>query len=216
MSTRPLLYALSAAGLLTGGLLLAQSSGPARAAPDYDPLLQAQGAACVSGDTSRRLIGYYQKLAAAKTEVRPFPTEAPTGTEAAFTPPPLWDNLGKLHFAISTKHPLTQRYFDQGLKLAYAFNHAEAARAFRQAQRLDPNCALCPVPLGRGAGAGAEHQCPDGRLRQSLLRTPNNGWALHGLSATYQRLGKQGAAATARTQFTQAWVGQQAPDLARL
>ena len=53
-------------------------------------------------------------------------------------------------------------------------------------------------------------------FRQSLLRAPNNGWALHGLNATYQRLGKPGAAATARNQFTQAWVGPEAPDLARL
>ena len=143
MSIRSLIYALTAAGMLTGGLLLEQSSGRARAESDYDPLLQAQGAACVSGDKARRLMGYYQKLAAAKTEVRPFPTIAPASAEAASTPPPLWDNLGKLHFAISTTNPLAQRYFDQGLKLAYAFNHAEAARAFRQAQRLDPDCALC-------------------------------------------------------------------------
>jgi hypothetical protein len=38
---------------------------------------------------------------------------------------------------------LAQRYFDQGLRLTYAFNHTEARRAFRQAQRLDPRCALC-------------------------------------------------------------------------
>jgi tetratricopeptide (TPR) repeat protein len=135
-----LLYALTGAGLLTGGLFMAHASGPA---PDYDPLLQAQSQACVSGDKTRRLMGYYQKLAAAKTEVRPFSTDVPAVAEAAFTPPPLWDNLGKLHFAVSTKHPLAQRYFDQGLKLSYAFNHAEAARAFRQAQSLDPACALC-------------------------------------------------------------------------
>jgi len=143
MSTRPLFYALTIAGLVTGGLLMAQSSGPASAKLDFDPLLQAQGIACVSGDKTRRLMGYYQKLAAAKTEVRPFPTDVPAGAEAALTPPPLWDNLGTLHFAVSTTHPLAQRYFDQGLKLAYAFNHAEAARAFRQAQSLDPQCALC-------------------------------------------------------------------------
>lgn len=53
-------------------------------------------------------------------------------------------------------------------------------------------------------------------FRQSLLRSPNNGWALHGLTATYQKLGKQGAAATARKQFTRAWVGPKAPDLALL
>jgi tetratricopeptide (TPR) repeat protein len=138
-----LAYTLTAAGLLTGGLLLTQSSGPARAAPDFDPLLQAQGGACVSGDPARKLMGYYQKLAAAKSEVRPFPTDVPSSADDAARPPPLWDNLGPLHFAVTTTQPLAQRYFDQGLKLAYAFNHAEAARAFRQAQRLDPNCALC-------------------------------------------------------------------------
>ena len=36
-----------------------------------------------------------------------------------------------------------QAYFDQGLRLAYAFNHDEAQRAFRKAQKLDPDCAMC-------------------------------------------------------------------------
>jgi tetratricopeptide (TPR) repeat protein len=38
---------------------------------------------------------------------------------------------------------MAQRFFDQGFVLAFAFNHAEAARAFREAQRLDPGCAMC-------------------------------------------------------------------------
>jgi tetratricopeptide (TPR) repeat protein len=56
---------------------------------------------------------------------------------------PLFDNLGEYNFPISTNNPLTQRYFDQGLILAYGFNHAEAARSFQEAARLDPNCAMC-------------------------------------------------------------------------
>lgn len=142
MSLQTLFYALSAAGVLTGGLLILQSSAPASAKPDFDPLLQPQGMVC-KGSKGPGLMGYYQKLASTKTEVRPFSTQVPAAEEAAFTPPPLWDNLGSLHFAISTRNPLAQRYFDQGLRLAYAFNHAESARAFRQAQRLDPQCALC-------------------------------------------------------------------------
>jgi tetratricopeptide (TPR) repeat protein len=39
--------------------------------------------------------------------------------------------------------PRAQAYFDQGLRLYYGFNHAEAVRSFREAQRLDPNCAMC-------------------------------------------------------------------------
>jgi tetratricopeptide (TPR) repeat protein len=56
---------------------------------------------------------------------------------------PLLDNLGTHHYAISTQEPLAQRYFDQGLRLYYAFNHAEAIRAFEESFRLDPDCAMC-------------------------------------------------------------------------
>ncbi len=56
---------------------------------------------------------------------------------------PLYDNLGDHHYAITTASPTAQRYFDQGLRLYYAFNHAEAIRAFREAERLDPSCAMC-------------------------------------------------------------------------
>ena len=56
---------------------------------------------------------------------------------------PLFGNLGTHHYPISTSVPAAQRYFDQGLILAFGFNHAEAARSFRQAYQLDPKCALC-------------------------------------------------------------------------
>jgi tetratricopeptide (TPR) repeat protein len=55
---------------------------------------------------------------------------------------PLFDNLGTYHHAITTPVPEAQRYFDQGLRLVYAFNHDEAIRAFREAARLDPTCAM--------------------------------------------------------------------------
>ncbi len=58
-------------------------------------------------------------------------------------PVPLYDDLGDYHVEIATTVPLAQRYFDQGMRLYYAFNHAEAVRAFREAQRLDPDCAIC-------------------------------------------------------------------------
>lgn len=56
---------------------------------------------------------------------------------------PLATDLGNHHYEISTSNPDSQRYFDQGLILAFGFNHAEAANSFREAYRLDPNCALC-------------------------------------------------------------------------
>ena len=56
---------------------------------------------------------------------------------------PLYDNLGDHHYAITTSVPQAQEYFDQGLRLYYAFNHAEGIRSFREAQRLDHECAMC-------------------------------------------------------------------------
>jgi len=57
--------------------------------------------------------------------------------------PPLWENLGTLSYTVTTPSRRAQKYFDQGLRLTYAFNHTEARRAFRMAQKLDPKCALC-------------------------------------------------------------------------
>lgn len=56
---------------------------------------------------------------------------------------PLFDDHGDHRYTISTSSPVAQQYFDQGLRLVYAFNHADAIRSFRVAQRLDPSCAMC-------------------------------------------------------------------------
>ncbi|MGE0453960.1 MAG: hypothetical protein AB7O37_11445 [Vicinamibacteria bacterium] len=56
---------------------------------------------------------------------------------------PLLEGLGSVHFPITTNSERAQRFFDQGLRLSYAFNHPEALRAFKEAQRLDPKCAMC-------------------------------------------------------------------------
>jgi tetratricopeptide (TPR) repeat protein len=56
---------------------------------------------------------------------------------------PLFDGMGEYHRGITTTDPGAQRYFDQGMVLAFGFNHAEAIRSFRAAQRLDEQCAMC-------------------------------------------------------------------------
>jgi len=56
---------------------------------------------------------------------------------------PLFEGMGEYHHAITTRHPGAQRYFDQGVVLSYAYNHAESVRAFRAAQMLDDTCAMC-------------------------------------------------------------------------
>jgi tetratricopeptide (TPR) repeat protein len=69
------------------------------------------------------------------------PPPKPVAPGAA--PPPLLDTFGDLHRDIGSKVPAAQRYFDQGLRLAYGFNHDAAGRAFAEAARLDPDCAMC-------------------------------------------------------------------------
>src|ERR1051326_6810006 len=56
---------------------------------------------------------------------------------------PLFEGYGDHHHAISTSNAKAQAYFDQGVRLLFAFNHAEAIRSFREAARLDPDCAMC-------------------------------------------------------------------------
>lgn len=55
---------------------------------------------------------------------------------------PRLQNLGKHKFPVTTKSEQAQMFINQGVNLAYGFNHAEAGRAFREAARLDPDCAM--------------------------------------------------------------------------
>ena len=65
---------------------------------------------------------------------------------------PLFDNLGDYHRTISTYLPQAQRYFDQGLRLMFAFNLEEAERSFRAAVEIDPTCALCSWGVAMALG----------------------------------------------------------------
>ncbi|MEP2024430.1 MAG: hypothetical protein ABJH98_10575 [Reichenbachiella sp.] len=56
---------------------------------------------------------------------------------------PLFDNLGDNQLKITTSNKWSQKFFDQGLTLTYGLNHAEAMRSFKEASRLDEECAMC-------------------------------------------------------------------------
>jgi tetratricopeptide (TPR) repeat protein len=97
---------------------------------------------------------------------------------------PLYDNLGSYHHAVTTSSPDAQKYFDQGLTLSYAFNHAEAIRAFQQASAIDPSCAMCywgvafalgpniNAPITEDAAKGAFQAI--GEARQRLAKATDN------------------------------------------
>lgn len=80
---------------------------------------------------------------AKNTELKQFggnqlPTPATRGAQV-----PLWPSLTGHRFAGSTASREAQAYIDQAMMLTFGFNHAEAARSFKQAQTLDPSCAIC-------------------------------------------------------------------------
>jgi tetratricopeptide (TPR) repeat protein len=98
----------------------------------------------------------------AKTEIGPFSNAVPDAESIAHADanPELADDLGTMHYPITTSNMLAQKFFDQGLRLAYAFNHLEAVRSFRKARTLDPNCAMCywgeALVLGPNINAGMD------------------------------------------------------------
>lgn len=109
---------------------------------------------------------------------------------------PVLDNLGSHTYAITTGVPLAQRYFDQGLRLYYGFNHAESIRAFQEATRRDPACAMCywgialahgpniNAPMDRQAGLAAYDA-----IRQAVTRegaaSPKERALISALAARY-------------------------------
>jgi len=80
--------------------------------------------------------------------------------------------LGTLHMPVATSVPQAQRFFDQGLRLLYAFNHAEAIRAFREAARLDPGLAMAhwgqAIALGPNLNAPMTQE--NGRQAYAAIR----------------------------------------------
>ena len=65
---------------------------------------------------------------------------------------PLFDNLGTHSLAVSTRSAEAQRYFDQGLRFVFGFNHGAAIRSFQEAARLDPACAMAHWGIALASG----------------------------------------------------------------
>ncbi|MFT3763708.1 MAG: hypothetical protein QM761_14095 [Pseudoxanthomonas sp.] len=121
---------------ICGSASLAGRSEDASAA--YDTLLDPGSAACFPPVAGRpALLGALVLAQAAET--RPFPTPPMKAADGAV---PLYDNLGSLSLEVGTQSARAQAYFDQGLRWAFAFNHAEAQHAFRAAQQQDPKLAM--------------------------------------------------------------------------
>jgi tetratricopeptide (TPR) repeat protein len=123
----------------------------------------------------------YLVVAALATAVAPLSAQAPHHQHyersAAASQPgpggvlaPRLQNLGSHTFKVTTKSARAQQFVNQGINLTYGFNHAEAGRAFAEAARLDPSCAMAywgqALVLGPNINAA---MAPDDELKALAL-----------------------------------------------
>jgi len=99
-------------------------------------------------------------------------TPEPEHTSHEVTPSstgvPLFDDLGTHHHPVSTANEQAQKYFDQGLRLTYGFNHDEAERAFREAARLDPMLAMAWWGVANALGPNYNLPLDEERNKRAL------------------------------------------------
>jgi tetratricopeptide (TPR) repeat protein len=83
----------------------------------------------------------------------------------------IFDNLGSHGRPISTESAEAQVYFDQGLRLQYAFNHAEAIESYQTALERDPDCAMCwwGIALAYGPNINAPMDAESGRQAYAAI-----------------------------------------------
>ena len=145
MKIKHVVLALASAGIITIGMtqIGLTQAGSMEEEKSFDPLF-ANGKPCAPAQAGAPPL--LSRMILAKAETAPFRPGQKKPLAADMLPngmPPLYPGLGGLHYRVSTANARAQAYFDQGLRLAFGFNHAEAARAFRAAQQLDPQCAMC-------------------------------------------------------------------------
>ena len=82
-------------------------------------------------------------------------------------PVTMMTGLGDLHHPVSTKNAQAQEFFDQGLRLIYAFNHNEAARSFQKAAELDPKLAIAYWGIAEAVGPNYNDPASEDRFKQA-------------------------------------------------
>ena len=124
-------------------------------------------------------IGLWSWKGLEKTEIRYKPPTMPTVSVCGSfplawndtlpaVPAKIIEGLGNLHYPITTSSLKAQEFFEQGLRLVYAFNHWEAIQAFRAAAELDPDCAMAYWGLALAFGPNLNDWNPQDRERLAL------------------------------------------------
>lgn len=120
---------------------------------------------------------------------------------------PLYRNLGKHHYAVTTDNRRAQAYFDQGLRLTYAFNHAEAMDLESALVYDEPPPWYQPVRQFFGAALHDAGRYPEAEavFREDLDRNPENGWSLFGLAESLEAQASVAEAKDVKRRFDRAW-----------
>jgi tetratricopeptide (TPR) repeat protein len=114
-------------------------------------------------------IGGYMKFTATLALVLCFAAFLPAQDHNMSSPAPstLMTGLGDLHHPVSTSNEQAQQFFDQGMRLIYAFNHDEAARSFKQAADLDPKLAMAYWGIAEAVGPNYNDPASADRFQQA-------------------------------------------------
>jgi len=104
-------------------------------------------------------------------------------------PATLMDGIGDLHHPVSTQNAEAQKFFDQGLRFIYAFNHAEAARSFQRAADLDPKLAMAYWGIAEAVGPNYNDPASEERFKQA-----------------HEAIAKAGSLASSATPAEQAYI----------
>jgi len=140
MKTKLLLGVAAAAITLAGVTITSEfvsseiTGDKSAAAPFLHPLLIARAQCGEKTDGLAQRRAFFVRAARAYAQA-----SGETKTGVAMLRP----NLGAISYEITTAKPEAQAWFNQGVAFTYNFNHAEAINAFRQAQKIDPDCAMC-------------------------------------------------------------------------
>lgn len=156
---------------LTSSTLVVSLPSRARA---FDPVVLAS--AMCGGKTANASLARHLAIAAA--------VAGPAANASSSMP--LFADLTAAHLTITTRSEQARRYFNQGLVLTYGFNHAGAVRSFREAQRLDPECALCW--WGEALALGPNINAPmDDRDRNAALAAMDHSLALRAHASSMEQ-----------------------------
>jgi tetratricopeptide (TPR) repeat protein len=93
------------------------------------------------------------------SQEHPAPAKAKSAT--------LMTGYGNWHHPVSTKNAQAQAFFDQGVRLIYAFNHGEAMRSFQRAAELDPHLAMAYWGIAEAVGPNYNDPASQDRFVQA-------------------------------------------------